>query len=51
MTILTMTLPAVLHPGDLGLELWLKLLAILFFLIVVPIFLVGFIIYKVASRR
>lgn len=51
MTILTTTLLAVLHPGDLGLEEWLKILAILFFLIVVPIFLMGFIVYKVATRR
>ena len=51
MTILTTTLTSVLHAGDLGLEEWLKILAILFLLIVVPIFLIGFIIYKVATRR
>jgi hypothetical protein len=51
MTFLTTILMSVLHPGDLGLEGWLMLLALFFFLIVVPIFLVGFIIYKVATRR
>ena len=45
------TLMSVLHGGDLGLGGLVKLLVYLFFLLVVPLFLIGFIIYKVASRK
>ena len=39
------------HPGDLGAADWAKVLGVLFLLVVVPVFIVGFIFYKIATRR
>lgn len=44
-------LMSLLHPGDLGLEGLLIILVFFIFLIVLPVFLVGFIIYKVFSKK
>ena len=51
MTILDSMLISVLHPGDLGLKWLLIILAMFIAVIVVPVFLIGFIIYKIATRR
>jgi hypothetical protein len=40
-----------LHPGDLDLQGWLMILLLFILLIVAPVFLVGFIIYKVFSKK
>jgi predicted PurR-regulated permease PerM len=38
------------HPGDLGITEWLMLLGMLGLLIGLPVVIVGFIIYKIATR-
>jgi hypothetical protein len=48
---LPVTLMTVLHPGDLDLKSWLIILVVFGFMIVVPVLIVGFIIYKVATRK
>ena len=49
MTLLNVT--SLLHPGDLGLSGLLFFILIFLLVIVLPIFLVGFVIYKVFSRK
>ena len=48
---LPVILMTVLHPGDLGLKGLLIVLFMLAFLIGVPVLIVGYIIYKVATRK
>ncbi len=40
-----------LHPGDLGVSGLLKLLAMLVVLFGLPVVIIGFIIYKIATRK
>ena len=51
MTLLNMLLMWLLHGGDLDLQGWLMILLLFVFLIVAPVFLAGFIIYKVFSKK
>lgn len=41
----------VLHPGDLDLKSWLIILVMFALLLVLPVLIVGFLIYKVATRK
>ena len=38
------------HPGDLGLTEWAMLLGVIFLLVGLPVAIVGFIVYKIATR-
>ena len=48
---LTFTLVSILHPGDLGLGGLLVLFIVFNLLMLVPILVVGFIIYKAVKRK
>jgi hypothetical protein len=40
-----------LHPGDLGASGWLMLLAMFLLVCVLPLVIVGFIIYKIFNKK
>ena len=51
MTLLNVLFMWLFHGGDLDLRSWLMILLMFILLIVAPVFLVGFIIYKVFSKK